>query len=292
MTSVSIRALAALALGATAALTVSACTGADPLTAAVADVRDQLPAAESNSVNDAQIIVMGRIVCGTNTTEAQIAAMEPGTREATRELLHHCEVWNGADLAALTGTPAAIPVPPTDGADMEGGDAALAAEEAAHAGEVDLSPRGAWPMTVGQTVDSYGPAGVGTVGQRVTVTGIAAVSTASCEGVSNDDQPVNGRFVAVSRTIENTADYLRGSDGSYLSKADWEFVGDDGRAYPRVDSLNAFYCAGDRAVQLPMQLGAGRTYTEVEFMDLPRSGGWLIATAPDGNAYEYRIPAA
>jgi hypothetical protein len=56
-----------------------------------------------------------------------------------------------------------------------------------------------------------------------------------------------------------------------------------------VDSLPAFYCAGKRAVQLPYEMGAGRTYTAVRFMDVPTSGGWLIMKGPDGNSYEYQI---
>jgi hypothetical protein len=51
-----------------------------------------------------------------------------------------------------------------------------------------------------------------------------------------------------------------------------------------VDSLPAFYCAGKRAVQLPYEMGAGRTYTAVEFMDVPTSGGWLITKGSDGNS--------
>jgi hypothetical protein len=272
--------------GILAVLGSAGCAG-DPLVDALTDVRAVIPNNQSGNVSDNQIITTGRTICGLGMA-ADDPAIAPTYRPASSALLEHCNTWTTANTPppadaepSIFNGDAPAPIdPPTN-----------AAEAGAGTG-TQLSERGAWPTAVGDTIDYYGNNGTDQPIQRVTVAAIDPVNSSTCEGSgSTDDKPNNDRFVSVTMTVQNTTTYV---DGPSLAFGGWEFVGENGQAYPHVDSLEAFYCAGHRAVQLPSDLGPSRRYDERTFMDLPAQAGWLILTAPagNGNAYEYRVEAA
>lgn len=266
-------------------VTTGACSEADPIAEYVADVRAALAPADSASVDDNGIIYAGKAICEMrDQVEASPAAF--GYAEMVEVALRNCAVLAAAQPNPGSGYPANV---------EEG----LAGEAEANAGEAaGLTDRGALPAQIGQRIEQWGPPMAAGVGQYVTVTAIRPVT--ACKGQDIGDQgqsipakPENGRFLAVDMKIENTRDYDTAQSGYYAGTAQrYDFVTPDGHAIDQVDTLVAFYCTGEE--DSFSDLKPGRTYTGTKYIDVPKSGGWLIFGQSQfiGPGYEIQIPPA
>lgn len=272
-----VRALAAAA-GAAILLLATACSGdvtsatpsipaTDRVAEYVAAARALLPAGDSAALSDEQIAGAGAYICQAYASGPQ--ETPPAQVRALHELTQrYCDVLTGLEGQAVGGGVG-----------------------------TQLSPRGAWPVTVGQTIDVYSEIDPTAVAQRVTVTAIEPITACPGKAVGDrgqlvDAEPEHGRFLVVDMTVVNTPDYDARNAGYYAGSAGrWDFVGASGAAVDDVATLPAFYCL--RAGSVFAGMGPGRTYTGRVAIDLPREAGWLIfgQSQVTGPGYEFEIPA-
>ncbi len=155
----------------------------------------------------------------------------------------------------------------------------------------ELTERGNMPAEIGQRIGSWGPPMAPEIGQYFTISAIKPAP--KCQQAAGTDTPVpeNGRFLAVSIKIENTAAYDTAQPGYYTATAQkWDYVAADGTAYDEVDTLPAFYCTG-KPSPFPSAFAPGRTYTGTVYVDVPKGAGVLVfGQGPNtGPGYEYAI---
>jgi len=291
----STRGLCATAVGALAALTVTACAGGDPLDDYLADMRATGAPAE---VSDASLIVSGQYLCdavGTGEIDpTTVGTEDPGSFGAA---LEYCDTAFAQPLSdeqrQRYGVAAFL-------AQSGFGDAGMAGEMAGEGvpDETDaalgegFTERGNEEAEVGVEIESFGPPMAGEPSQWVTVNSIEE-HTGACPAAADGrpvDEPENGTFYKVEMTVRNGAAYDAQQSAYYPGTApSFDYVTTSGAAFDEVGTLPAFYCSGDDAPFY--DLAPGRTYTGTVWVDLPDEPGYLILgqTMTLGTGYEFTV---
>lgn len=297
MTTALTRILGVTAAGLTLILAATGCA-TDPVADYVTAVRKTIPADESETVTDNQILTAGKFICAMRDALPASNTVPADMRPLYDLSIANCEVLK--DVQLQPGEKSLLELPGGGNGEMFGGSAALDQESAANASE-QLSPRGAEPARVGQRLEIWGPPMAPEPGQYVTVTAIRDVD-ASCPNRHagtyrlQDVAPQNGRYLAVDLTIENTTGF-DGTQSQYYagSVGGWSFVSTSGAATDNIDQNNGSSCEGGDGYNGLSASQPGRTYQETIYVDVPHEAGWLIFAqrqSTTGNGFEYEIPAA
>lgn len=267
------RHLTAAAVGATLALSLTACAS-DPVDAYLADIKAASAGAGQETPTDGQALLAGGIVCGMSGDPAFAEAAK--SAPLSEVIQKHCGIFplteeqraryglGGMPGAAAPTTVAAAPTGP------------------------ELSPRGAIPKMVGEKAGVHGDDGADSI--AFTVTKVEVDPTCNAVDVYEKDAvPVpGGHFVALTIDVETGPGYTS-SDYPFGAAS---YVGSDGYT---VDSGSgswpAYLCAGDKD-RLTSAMGPGSKYRGLMMLNVPSTPGIVVLSTSQGDKWEYGIPAA
>lgn len=204
--------LAALAVGVTLALGVTAGCAAAPATVAdyLTEMRGTIPADESAYMDDDQLIAIGQSMCSAPDI-MQAAKDSNGGQGYAAVSEKYCDALNAAPQAMVSESDAGT--------------------------EIDTGPQ---PVKIGERFDVYD--GYGTKLADIAITNVAELTDCSeaTKYISTVPTPQRGHFVTVTMDVATAPGFVSDKFGSIMA-ADFSKVGADGYA-AEVGTTGTEYC--------------------------------------------------